>query len=73
MRIDGAERDTRVRVVKVSGGRKLVHRLSSLGVVPGAELTVVRPRSPSLISIGGAKVAIGEDGAQAIEVKVVES
>lgn len=73
MRIDAAERDTRVRVVDVTGGRKLVHRLSSLGVVPGAELTIVRPRSPSLISIGGAKVAIGEEAAHAIEVTAVES
>ena len=65
--------DAHVRVVDVSGGRKLVHRLSALGIVPGAVITVVRPRHPSLVSIGGARVAIGEDASQNIHVEEVVS
>ena len=60
-----------VRVTDVSGGRKLVHRLSALGIVPGAVITVVRPRHPSLVSIGGARVAIGEDASINIHVEEV--
>ena len=63
--------ESRVRVIDVSGTRKLVHRLAALGVVPGAEITVVRPGSPSLISIGGAKVALGENAAQLILVEKI--
>ena len=63
--------DSRVRITDVSGARKLVHRLAALGVVPGAEITVMRPGSPSLISIGGAKIAIGEDAARLIRVEEI--
>ena len=67
----GATRSERVRVVGVSGGRRLVHRLAALGVVPGAVLTVVRPSGPALIMVGGTRIAVGHTAAQAIEVDAV--
>ncbi len=69
--LDHAARSARVRVVGVSGGRRLVHRLAALGVVPGVVLTVVRPSGPALIMVGGARIAVGRAAAQAIEVEAV--
>lgn len=69
--LDDVGRDATVRVVRVSGGRRLVHRLAALGVVPGAELRVVRPRSPALVSIGGGRVAIGRNAARNVVVEEV--
>lgn len=70
-RLEDTTADSRVRVLRVLGGRPLVHRLAALGVVPGAELIVVRPRNPALIAIGGARLAVGHSAAQAVEVEVV--
>lgn len=69
--LDHAARAERVRVVGVSGGRRLVHRLAALGVVPGVVLTVVRPSGPALIMVGGARIAVGRAAAEAIEVEAV--
>ncbi len=69
--LDHAARAARVRVVGVSGGRRLVHRLAALGVVPGVVLTVVRPSGPALIMVGGARIAVGRPAAEAIEVEAV--
>jgi ferrous iron transport protein A len=69
--LDNAARAERVRVVGVSGGRRLVHRLAALGVVPGVVLTVVRPSGPALIMVGGARIAVGRAAAQAIEVEAL--
>jgi ferrous iron transport protein A len=69
--LDHTAHSARVRVVGVSGGRRLVHRLAALGVVPGVVLTVVRPSGPALIMVGGARIAVGRTAAQAIEVEAV--
>ena len=69
--LDCATRSDRVKVVGVSGQRRLVHRLAALGVVPGAVLTVVRPKGPALVTVGGARIAIGHTAARAIEVEMV--
>ena len=69
--MEDAAQSAQVRVVGVSGGRRLVHRLAALGVVPGVVLTVVRPSGPALIMVGGARIAVGRTAAQAIEVEAV--
>lgn len=69
--MEDAGQSARVRVVGVSGGRRLVHRLAALGVVPGVVLTVIRPSGPALIMVGGARIAVGRTAAQAIEVEAV--
>jgi len=67
-----AHRHQRVRVTRISGGRRLVHRLAALGIVPGAVVKVTRPRGPALIGIGNTRIAIGRGAARAIEVEAVE-
>jgi ferrous iron transport protein A len=61
----------RVRVVRVRGGRGLVHRLAAVGLVPGCELTVTRSRAPAIVSMGGARIAVGRHAAMAVEVEEV--
>ena len=58
-----------VRVVRVTGGRRLVLRLAALGIVPGASITVDRSSGPALISVGHSRVAIGRQAAWAVEVE----
>ena len=70
--LGGAARGSTVRVVSVNGGRRMVHRLAALGVVPGARVTVRRPRGPALVSLHGASVAIGTRAAACVEVEEVQ-
>ena len=58
-----------MRVAGVVGGRRLIERLAALGLVPGARLTVERPRGPTLISLHGARIALGPTAAQAVAVE----
>lgn len=58
-----------MRVVRVTGGRRLVQRLAALGIVPGASITVDRNTGPALISVGHTRLAIGRQAAEAVEVE----
>ena len=69
--IDRINRHQTVAVVGGDGSRRLVQRLAALGVVPGAELTVVRPRGPALVVLGGARIAIGRTAIPAVRVREV--
>lgn len=70
--IDAVPRGRRVRVVHVAGGRRLVNRLAALGVVPGALVTVRRPRGPAILALDGTRLAIGSQAARAVEVEEVD-
>ncbi len=70
--LDGVERNARVRVVRVSGRPSLIQRLAALGVVPGVLLTVLKPHGPAIVSLGGARIAIGKSAAQSVEIEVAE-
>ena len=70
MTLDAAERDSTVRVLQISGRPRLIQRLAALGVVPGVVLIIVKSHGPAIVSIGGARVAIGQSAAQAVEVEV---
>ena len=67
-----APRDCMVRVARISGRPRLVQRLAALGVVPGVLLTVVKPEEPAIVSLAGARIAIGRNAANSIEVEVAE-
>ncbi|MDJ0663097.1 MAG: FeoA family protein [Acidimicrobiia bacterium] len=67
-----AERYSRVRVTRVTGRPRLIQRLAALGVVPGVMLTVLRPHGPAMVSMGGARIAIGKSAAQSVEIEVAE-
>ena len=63
------DRGASVRIVGVSGDRRLVHRLTALGLVPGARVTVIRPCGPGLVSINGTRVALDRIAAGALAVE----
>ena len=67
-----AARRSHVRVVGVRGRPRLIQRLAALGVVPGAQLTVLRSHGPALVAMGDARVAIGKHAAECVEVEVTE-
>jgi Fe2+ transport system protein FeoA len=69
--LDRVRAGDRVRVVSVGGPRRLVHRVAALGLVPGAMVTVTRPRGPAIVSVGGANIAVGHQVTRVIEVETV--
>ena len=68
--LDRANRNDKVRVLRVSGRPALIQRLAALGVVPGVTLTVLKPNNPSIVAMGGARIAIGEIAAESVEIEV---
>ena len=68
--LDTVGRKTTVRVLRVSGRPRLIQRLASLGVVPGVLLTVLKPHGPAIVTLGGARIAIGKAAAQSVEIEV---
>lgn len=67
-----ATRDSRVRVLRVAARPRLMQRLAVLGIVPGVLLTVIKPHGPAIVSLGGARIAIGRGAAQSLEVEAVD-
>lgn len=72
MPLAAVPRDRRVRVLRVTGRPRLIQRMAVLGVVPGVLLTVVKPHGPTIVSLGGARIAIGRDAAQSLEVEAID-
>lgn len=65
----GASIGQPVRLLAVRGEHKVVHRLAELGLTPGVTLTVVQAAGgPLLVAVRGARVAIGRELAEQIEV-----
>ncbi len=56
----------RVRLVGVDAGPGLQGRLAAMGLVPGAELEVLRncPHGPFLIAVKGSRLMLGRGMAQ---------
>jgi Fe2+ transport system protein FeoA len=71
--LDSVRRGGRVRVLRVRAGRRLVNRLAALGLVPGSLITVIRSRGPAILSVGGARVAVGRQAATAVEVEEADA
>ncbi len=70
--LDAVGRGSRVRVLRVTGRPLLMQRLAALGVVPGVAVTVVKPHSPAIVSIGGARIAIGQSAARSVQVEMAD-
>jgi len=70
--LDAVERNSRVRVLRVTGRPLLMQRLAALGVVPGVAVTVVKAHSPAIVSIGGARIAIGQSAAESVQVEMAD-
>jgi ferrous iron transport protein A len=60
-----------VRIVSVNAGQGLQGRLSAMGLVPGAEVTVLQNclRGPFLLGLGGGRIALGRGVANRIVVE----
>lgn len=67
-----AERGSRVRVLQISGRSRFVQRMAALGIVPGVLLTVVKPHGPAIVSLGGARIAIGQNAAKYVEIEIAD-
>ena len=61
-----------LRLIAVRGEHKVVHRLAELGLTPGVALTVVQAtRGSFLVAVRGARIAIGRELAQQMEVALL--
>lgn len=62
-----------VRVSSFSGGREPVRRLSDIGLVPGAEVTIVENHYPGamLVTIRGSRLVLSRDLAEQVLVREV--
>lgn len=61
------------KVVEITGGRRLISRLESLGIIPGAEITKISEQimhGPVVIKIGNTQVAIGYGMARKVLVNI---
>ena len=62
-----------VRLVKVRAGKRLVNRLTSMGLTPGVELSIVQDTGgPLTIAVRNTRVALGHGVAHKILVELVE-
>ncbi len=61
----------RATVTKVRGGRGFIHRLASMGILPGAAVSLVRggPGGPVIVQVCGSRVIIGRGMAHRIMVQ----
>lgn len=65
----GASVGQPLRLVAVRAEHKLVHRLAELGLTPGVTLSIVQDAGgPLLVAVRGARIAVGRDLAQQIEI-----
>ena len=61
-----------VKLVEISTGRKLKHRLTELGLTPGVELQVMQDQGgPLLLSVYNSRLALGRGMANKIMVMPV--
>ena len=71
--LSDVERNGKVRVLQVSGRPRLIQRLAALGIVPGVILTIVKSHAPAIVSLGGARIAIGQSAAESIQIEPADS
>ncbi len=62
---------TRAILRSINGGHGLRGRLAALGLIPGAEIEVLRNagRGPFVVAVGGARLVLGRGMAMQIEVE----
>ena len=63
-----------VRLESISGGGKLIQRLTALGLTPGVDLSVVQDAGgPLLISVRDSRTALGRGMGYRVIVSLVDS
>ncbi len=61
-----------VRLESIKGGKKMLRRLTALGLTPGVELSVVQNAGgPLLLSVRGSRIALGRGMSQRVMVSLV--
>jgi Fe2+ transport system protein FeoA len=67
--LSSAAKGQTVRLVRIDAGKKLIHRLTELGLTPGVELTLVHDSGgPLLLSVRDSRVAVGRGMAEKLHV-----
>lgn len=61
----------RVRVTSINGGRGLVQRAASMGIIPGTEIEIIRGgnRGPIIVRVHESRIALGRGMAHRILVR----
>lgn len=60
-----------VRLESIKGGKKMLRRLSALGLTPGVELSVVQNAGGALLlSVRGSRIALGRGMSQRVMVSL---
>ena len=66
----------KVKVLKINRGVHMSRRLFQIGLIPGAELTVISQhpfRGPIVFELGNATFALGQGAATAVEVRLSDN
>ena len=60
----------RVRLISVNAGEGLVGRLAAMGLVPGAEIEIMRnsARGPVILMLGESRIMLGRGTAEKLSV-----
>lgn len=64
----------KAKVVEVKAGKQLNHRLSSLGIRPGAHITKISSfvlKGPVTVKVGSATIALGHSMAEKVMVVIL--
>lgn len=71
MSLDMIETGAKVRIISIDAGHGLITRLVSMGLIPGAELTVINNsrNGPFVVAVKDSRIMLGRGMAQKILVK----
>ena len=58
----------KMRLLHISAGKRLLHRLTELGLTPGVELTIIQDSGPLLLAVRDSRVVIGRGMASKMQV-----
>ncbi|HDT15316.1 MAG TPA: ferrous iron transport protein A [Firmicutes bacterium] len=62
-----------VKVVGISGGKALVYRLNTMGIIPGTPVKIVQSsKGPVIIEARGSRIALGRGMISKIEVETAD-
>lgn len=69
MTLSNLDSDQQVRVIGVTGGKKLRQKLALRGISEGENLKVVSTRGPVTVKVNGNTVSIGRGMARKVKVR----
>ena len=67
-----ADAGQQVRLINISGGRHITHRLTEMGLTPGTEFGIVQNAGgPLLLSVRNSRLAVGKGMAKKLLVELL--